>query len=182
VRSKFFISPYTKSGKNLYLKIICEDYLILKLERKVEIIDNEFEEERTTVKAIIAKLPQVILNLIPVRATKRQVEQKKSIYVVHLNFFVTPARFLLYKEGMSGVYGIRHSRSALNEFSVLEETMFPLNMYSFVHGKLPLDNSEIVFPVNVEYERMVFRFNFSNAFTQTMMRNKKNRMSFKVYI
>ena len=46
-----------------------EDYLIFnfKLERKVEIIDNEFEEERTTVlKAIIAKLPQVILNLIPV--------------------------------------------------------------------------------------------------------------------
>ena len=32
-----------------------EDYLIFKLERKVEIIDNEFEEERTTVKAIIAK-------------------------------------------------------------------------------------------------------------------------------
>ena len=32
-----------------------DDYLIFKLERKVEIIYNEFEEERTTVKTIIAK-------------------------------------------------------------------------------------------------------------------------------
>ena len=57
-----------------------DDYLIFKLERKVEIIYNEFEEERTTVKApIISKLPQVILNLIPVRATKRHGAEKAHL-------------------------------------------------------------------------------------------------------
>ena len=56
-----------------------EDYLIFKLERKVEVIDNEFEEERTTIKAIISKLPQVILNLIPVRATKRHGAEKAHL-------------------------------------------------------------------------------------------------------
>jgi len=120
---------------------------------------------------------QVILDLTPVQATKRDLEGRKPIYV---NFFVSPARFILYKEGMSGNYGIRHSRSALNELSVLDEKMFPLNFYTFMHGKLPANVLEIISPVNMEYERMVFRFNFSNTFSKTILSNKKNRMFFKV--
>lgn len=185
-----------------------QKYFIYNLELKLEVVDEQFEVARISVKRAIERLPQVenlqrstsnnmllylsitvntfynanqvILDLTPVQATKRDLEGRKPIYVVHVNFFVSPARFILYKEGMSGIYGIRHSRSALNELSVLDEKMFPLNFYTFMHGKLPANVLEIISPVNMEYERMVFRFNFSNTFSKTILSNKKNRMFFKV--
>jgi hypothetical protein len=84
---------------------------------------------------------------------------------------------------MSDVFGIRHSRNIIDgSYHTLEETFFPMSYYSFCHNRLPKDELELVHPVNVAYERMKFRYAFSNELTVNMLKTKRNRLSFKVVI
>ena len=97
-----------------------QKYFIYNLGLKLEVVDEQFEVARISVKRAIERLPQVenlqrstsnnmllylsitvntfynanqvILDLTPVQATKRDLEGRKPIYVVHVAHFVDRRR------------------------------------------------------------------------------------------
>ena len=71
--------------------------IIYKLVVKESVIDAAFENSIIH-KNILRELPQVVMEMDPIPATKASdIESRRLIYVVHVNYFLAPTRFLLFK-------------------------------------------------------------------------------------
>jgi len=83
-------------GLGVFFKDIVGNYLIHRLEIKVDVIDVEFENSMF-VKTTLMGLPQVIMHMEAMPAKVLHIKSRRLIYVAHVNYFLPPNIFLLFK-------------------------------------------------------------------------------------